>query len=369
MKRLAILSVFDPDGIMDRSLLYYAGALLEAVDELVIAVNGEIREDDLLKLKNLTENVIIRDNKGYDVGGYKEASEHLGEEYLLKFDEIVLSNDTNFGPFLSFADIFKTMEENPADFWGMNYEDRGLFGFLDAYFLVFRKETIRELCEYLSALAPDSMSKSEVVHTFEIGLFQHMIRKKFSYDSYTFCEGLNLYSAPNYALREYRLPLMKKRCFEKSWYVRDNCLDCLLYIEKHCDYDTNMILETVKRKYGITYHAKRESEGELKTQRLYFPKTKLNRKTLIELSGQNRKLYIYGTGCYGTTLFSLFRDEIDFDGFVVSDDRYCEGEKMGKPVYQFSAIEREDANVIVALKDASDIKRQLGDRDNVFYLW
>lgn len=369
MKRLAILSVFDPEGIIDRCLLYYARFLLDVADELLLVVNGKVRDDDLLELRKLTEKIIIRENKGYDVGGYKAAAEYLGMEYCLQFDEIILSNDTNFGPFISFADIFRTMEEKSVDFWGMNYEDRGLFGFLDAYFLVFRKNTIKELCEFLYTIASDELSKAEVVHAFEIGLFQNMIRKKYSYAAYTFCEDLNLYSAPNFALRECNLPLMKKRCFEKSWYIEDNCLDCLQYIKKHYDYDINLILETVKRKYGIAYHLERELEKELKIQRLYFPQTKLKREELIALSKQNKKMYIYGTGCYGTTLFSLFDDEVHFDGFIVSDEHYCDNKKLGKSVHKSSEIDMEDSNIIVAIKDADDIKTKLGARDNILYLW
>ena len=53
-KRLAILSVYDENGIVDRYLEFYINSLLEVVDRLIIVVNGKIGESDLKKIENYT---------------------------------------------------------------------------------------------------------------------------------------------------------------------------------------------------------------------------------------------------------------------------------------------------------------------------
>lgn len=369
VKRLGILSIYDAEGIVDNYLLYYANSLLEVLDEFIIVINGKIKNDCLQCLQKLSDKIIIRENKGFDIGAYKAAVEKIGSGYLQQYDEVVLSNDTNFGPFIPFLEIFETLgdKHESADFWGINYEDRGIFGFLDAYFLVFRKNALDALTKFLSEIKPDEMEKTDVVHSFEIGLFQRMIKKQYNYASYTMCHNIDLYKAANYAVRKYNIPLMKKRCFEEERYIKDNCLDCLKYIKENFDYDINLVLDSVKRKYGITYDLENEFKRDLKTQEIFFDETKLKQKDVEELLKHHKKVYIYGIRYYAKILFDFFSEYVE--GFIVSDEYYDEESYLGKKVYKYSDVNIEKEVIIVAVKRADAIKTKLGKRDNVLYLW
>ena len=59
---LAIMSVYDPDGIVDDYIVYYLNSLKEVADRIIIVVNGMITDTGKAKLKRMTKDVFVRQN-------------------------------------------------------------------------------------------------------------------------------------------------------------------------------------------------------------------------------------------------------------------------------------------------------------------
>ena len=151
VKRLAIFVHYSKNKRISDADMYMLSDLKKCAD-IVFVNNGELLQDQAMRVAYFTKKVILRENKGYDFGAWRDA---LGEVDLDGYDELVLLNNSMYGPFRPFREIFGRMDENPADFWGMTEfpetnnprreEAKALpYGVIprhiQSYFLVFRKQ-------------------------------------------------------------------------------------------------------------------------------------------------------------------------------------------------------------------------------------
>ena len=156
MKRIAIFMFWDDRGIVYDYVTYLLKDLLKNVDELHIVANGYLREESRELFLSLTPNLLERPNEGYDAAAWRACMvEECGFARLRQFDELILLNDSFFGPFRPFGEIFAEMESRGVDFWGMSVHGAapGNPGFceggvrpryLQTYFLVFGKKMLED---------------------------------------------------------------------------------------------------------------------------------------------------------------------------------------------------------------------------------
>ena len=119
MRRAAIYLFFDPQGQVDEYVTYKLKRLRPHVERLVVVANEPLTGEGLALLESVADEVLVRQNVGYDVGAYKDAITHVGLETLAEYDELVLLNYTFFGPIGSFDELFAKMEAKEIDFWGV----------------------------------------------------------------------------------------------------------------------------------------------------------------------------------------------------------------------------------------------------------
>ena len=131
-KRMGIFVFYDAMGVVDGYVEHLLESMQNEVQKLVVVVNGAIVGSSYQKLKKKSYEVYIRDNVGYDAGAYKDAvTKFLINEQMDKWDEILLFNDTFYGPIYPWKDIFQKMKRENIDFWGLskfpkgNYFDTG----------------------------------------------------------------------------------------------------------------------------------------------------------------------------------------------------------------------------------------------------
>ena len=61
--------------------------------------NSQLTESATLTLKELgIDEVIQRENLGFDFAAWRDGMAHIGFEHLTDFDSVTLMNDTCFGP-------------------------------------------------------------------------------------------------------------------------------------------------------------------------------------------------------------------------------------------------------------------------------
>ena len=118
-KRVAFYLFFDPEGQVDDYVVHKLSALREHVEHILVVSNSPISDEGKRRLATVADTVLERENKGFDVWGYKEAQEHFGWERLAEYDELILLNYTFFGPIFPFSELFDRMDAQDVDFWGI----------------------------------------------------------------------------------------------------------------------------------------------------------------------------------------------------------------------------------------------------------
>lgn len=180
-RRLLIYVVYDRRGDVERYIPYALEHLRAHCDRILVVVNGLLTDEGRAMLEPVSDEILVRENRGYDIWGYKAGLDAMGDD-LAQFDEVILANDTWFGPIGDFAPIFERMDARPLHFWGMTdhmrvepnpfNDDAYLAYHLQSYWMSVRRDlfTSDEWVAYwrdLPALETysDAVSKHEAVFT------------------------------------------------------------------------------------------------------------------------------------------------------------------------------------------------------------
>ncbi len=117
-KRLLIYVVYDPRGEVDGYIPYALERFRPHCSHIVAVSNGPLTDDGRERLAPVVDLLIERENRGFDIWGYKTGLDAMADR-MDEFDEVLLVNDTWFGPVRPFAPVFERMEGRPLHFWGM----------------------------------------------------------------------------------------------------------------------------------------------------------------------------------------------------------------------------------------------------------
>lgn len=347
MKRVGIFIFYDKDGIVDRYVEYLLESMQTIIKKLIIVINGKIREDNLCKLKRYSNDIFIRENKGYDGTAYKETLlYYLKNENWSDVDELILFNDTFYGPFFSLENIFASFESKCVDFWGFSKWISGKSTFLNndelpehlqAYFLVIKN---RMLCDNAFLEFWRNMEKisvyTDAIRYFEISFTTFFKNKGFKYGSWIDFYGNNKYLLPGsviYINHPYELvsecnfPFIKHKAINIINF--SNILKSFLYIKKIYNYDFEIIWEHVMRKdlndlvYPYSFHQ------------------------IDDFYNNHKRTYVFGYGKRGRNLESYFIFKgWKIEAFLVSETEKEENVKKLTDVM----LEKSDG-IIVALSE------------------
>lgn len=270
--RLGIILCYDKAGIIDDYIPYMLHDLVKNLDRLVVVFHGTLTPQGRKRLLGITKDVVVKENEGYDIGAWKFAmTQYLGWETVDQYDEVVLLNDTFFGPFYPFQTVFEQMAEQEADFWGLTAHgecttDMGnhWHAHLQSYFLVIRKNMHCSF-EFKEYWEKQKLPRSfwEAVNESEV-VFTHYFEKRgFTWKAYIDMSDLDGKFAMNhYAFNAEELlqrgyPILKRKMFTEPMHISlslhngEDYKYALQYIQKHYSYDVSMIWQNVLRIYNI----------------------------------------------------------------------------------------------------------------------
>ncbi|GAA4485346.1 rhamnan synthesis F family protein [Microbacterium panaciterrae] len=117
-RRLLIYVVYDPRGDVEDYVLHALTGLRRHMTRILVVVNGALTARGRERLSAVSDEVVERENRGYDIWGYKHGLDHVGGG-IADYDEVVIANDTWYGPVRSFSEVFERMDERPVHFWGL----------------------------------------------------------------------------------------------------------------------------------------------------------------------------------------------------------------------------------------------------------
>ncbi|WP_324253021.1 rhamnan synthesis F family protein [Streptococcus salivarius] len=127
-------------------MLYQLEQLRPLFSKLIVISNSQLTESAILTLKEFgIDEVIQRENLGFDFAAWRDGMTHVGFERLADFDSVTLMNDTCFGPLWDMSDLVEDFEQRQSvDFWGMtNFRKTKYFEeHLQSYFISFKNHVV-----------------------------------------------------------------------------------------------------------------------------------------------------------------------------------------------------------------------------------
>lgn len=189
-KRLLIYVVYDPRGDVEDYIPHALRALRPHCTHILAVSNGALTDRGRAQLTPVADEILERENRGYDIWGYKAGLDAMADR-IGEFDEVLLVNDTWFGPVRPFAPVFERMESRPLHFWGMTdhvrvephpYTHTGYLPYhLQSYWVAVRRQMLEseEWRAYWRDL-PEMTSYSDAVVKHEGVFTEHFTELGFS---------------------------------------------------------------------------------------------------------------------------------------------------------------------------------------------
>lgn len=270
LKRLGIFLCFDKDGIIDDYITYLLDDISENLDKLIIVSNGSLTDESVKKLNKYTDSdIIFRSNIGFDAGAWRDVMvKYYGFDNIVKFDELILFNDSFFGPIYSFKEVFNRMDNENIDFWGITchgeapnpqnlcpYPNRPRY--IQTYFLAFRNNLIKskEFQDYWKNL-PDFTDFNDLAFKHGAVLTKYFEDLGYKWDTYvessdmeeSIEKAMSFHTYDMYDMVINRnLPVLKRKAFKlpREVHLRYNMAmdisETMEYLERYTDYDVSLI--------------------------------------------------------------------------------------------------------------------------------
>lgn len=169
--RVAVFASYSPDGILPPQVIPYLQGLQPLTKAIVVVCDNDLLPAEQEKLKGLATHVITGRHGEYDFGSYKRGVAWARKAGLLaQADDLILCNDSCFGPVGSFKPMFVEMEARSLDFWGVT-DSHQISYHLQSYFLVFSRKVFEsgDFKSFFSGIARQS-SVQEVIKKYEVRL-------------------------------------------------------------------------------------------------------------------------------------------------------------------------------------------------------
>jgi rhamnosyltransferase len=130
----------------------------------------------------MCKKIICRENIGYDFMSYKIGLLEAGVEYK-KYDEILICNDSVYGPLFDLKKALLLMSKKNCDFWGI-FQSKQQKAHLQSFFITFKKKIIEsEALEHFFSQISILESKEDIIVKYEIGLTQFLRIRGFKFKS------------------------------------------------------------------------------------------------------------------------------------------------------------------------------------------
>lgn len=341
MNRICIYVIYDPYEIGYLYIDHILEELNKYISELIVVFNSEYTKAYKKIVQKYTEKVILRENTGYDAAAYKEIINKY-HELIWKYDELLLTNDTYYGPVYHFDNMFGKMNAVNCDYWGVTRHPGGcingkLFGeHIQSYFLNFKSKIIhsKDFYDFWNMLAISNRI-NDTIFNFEIGINEFMQRRGYIGAAFVEQQGEKLLLEKNenpYLLftkkmiSSNKMPILKRKCLEFGNVGFGDALEALQYIRDNTEYDIGLIIDHIDRLSTIRTNNVKYNYIELK-------------KFIMA----HKNVYIYGDGLWAHNM-DLF---LEFIGYGKMKHTVSDGCCQNSSVVPFSKLDMMKVDGII----------------------
>jgi hypothetical protein len=173
--KVCIFSHFDRRGHIWPHTRDYIDALIEEGFAVVFVSNSaSLNSDSEAFATSRSAAIILRRNKGYDFGAYRDGLLHLGDD-VHRLKCLVFANDSVYGPFIPLRSMLNRMDFSIMDVW-MATDSWQTRYHGQSYFMAFGPTALKHLA-FMSfwSSVPNLMFKHSIIRRCEVGLTQHFL--------------------------------------------------------------------------------------------------------------------------------------------------------------------------------------------------
>lgn len=193
MNRMLLYVHYNKFNELSPHVLYQLEQLRPLFSSICFISNSYLSKTAIEKLQEnqLIDDVIQRQNEGYDFAAWKEAI-LSSFDYVKSFDSLTLMNDTCFGPLWDMQEIFEKFESDASvDFWGLtNHAACKIKGgsyvaeHLQSYFLSFKKQVVESeaFIDFWSNVK-SYKNVQQVIDSYESELTEQLVKAGYSCSS------------------------------------------------------------------------------------------------------------------------------------------------------------------------------------------
>lgn len=281
VKRIGIFVFFNSKGKAGKYVNYLLESVSPFVDEWCIVSNCNLTFDTIQMFRKFSQNIFVRENSGLDAAAFKKALlYYCGIPKLIEYDEVLLFNDTFYGPFLPFNEIFNVMNERDIDFWGIMAGYKSIDGLnimpegyipthIQSWFRAFRRSIVqsKEFEEYWNNYDETLNSFWDVVSKHELVFTQYFERLGYKWDIYcessAYCSEIleknyNFYPySAELMLRKMNMPFLKRKPFsldrKEILYMNggEDLKRAIVYLAQNSTYPMELIFQDLLSNYNI----------------------------------------------------------------------------------------------------------------------
>lgn len=242
-KNLCLFAGYDKDGIIDDYVLDSIKQFAKISDVYYLA-DCEIKDSEKQRLAPHVKNYFAYRHKKYDFGSWSELIKKLGWDTICKYKNLILVNDSVYGPFYDIKKITTDFEKSCCDFYGFTPNPKRRTYHVQSYFFIFKHNIItnKNFQNFFDNIEQLS-NKGDIIKLYEKGLSNLLYKEGFKSD--TFIKNYDCYF-PNQIVKQNGFfikvslftQLMSK---EDMTYFFDN------FKSQYKNYDVNLILNHLKR--------------------------------------------------------------------------------------------------------------------------
>ena len=141
MRRICLFAGYDKSNKIQDYVVYLIKELSK-ISEVYYMGNGKFPPDELFKIAPYTQMFYTKSHQMRDFGSWLYLIEQLGWDKIAEYDELILCNDSIYGPLCDLHDVFVQMERKGFDFWSITSDYEYNFH-LHRYFMVFNNAVIK----------------------------------------------------------------------------------------------------------------------------------------------------------------------------------------------------------------------------------
>ena len=173
--KVCVFSHFDRRGHIWPHTRDYIDALIEEGFAVVFVSNSaSLNSDSEAFATSRSAAIILRRNKGYDFGAYRDGLLHLGEGvHGLKC--LIFANDSVYGPLIPLRSMLNRMDFSIMDVW-MATDSWQTRYHGQSYFMAFGPTALKHLAFMRFWISvPNLIFKHSIIRRCEVGLTQHFL--------------------------------------------------------------------------------------------------------------------------------------------------------------------------------------------------